>query len=207
MKSLFIVLEGIDGSGKTTQAKRLCRHFEDEKRTVHSLKEPGGTPLGERIRELFLHSDRALEPLTELLLIEASRHELVEQVIRPALRQGAAVVCQRYTYSSLAYQGYGRGLALDWISELNERATGGLKPDVAIYLDVPVATGMHRVQNEREPDRMEREGRAFLKRVEAGYHKLIEQNSEMVKVDGSLSEGELFQKIVELVRQVEGGAS
>jgi len=199
LSGLFVVLEGLDGSGKSTQALHLCRYFEEHHQKVFCLKEPGGTPLGEQVRKIFLDPAFSIDPLTELLLIEASRHELVKQVIDPALKQGAVVVCQRYTYSSLAYQGYGRGLPLNWIEDLNEKATRGLKPDIVFYLDLSAKQALKRMESRESRDRMEGAGSDFLIKVEAGYQNLLKQYPEMIRVDGSLEETILTNKLINLI--------
>ncbi len=205
MKGLFVVLEGIDGCGKSTQAERLGKYFKELGRSALSLKEPGGTPLGERVRQIFLDENLKIEPLTEILLIEASRHELTEQVIRPALQRGEVVICQRYTYSSLAYQGFGRNLSLGWIEALNEAATGGLKPDIAFLLDLPVEEGLRRLKSARKPDRIESAGASFLQKVAAGYHKLLELHPEMSLVNATLNEDAVFDELIESLKEIEGG--
>ena len=207
MKGFFIVFEGLDGSGKTTQAKRLSRYFEEQGREVVSVEEPGGTPAGERVRVLLLDEKSCLEPLTELLLYQASRHELTRRVIRPALERGAVVICQRYGYSSLAYQGYGRGLPLDWVRELTERATEGVKPDVAFFLEVRADEGLKRVRRERHPDRMESQGLEFLRRVEQGYQELAAQYPEVVRLDGMRGPERLFEDILRALEPTKGGRS
>jgi len=199
-KGWFIVFEGLDGSGKTTQAGRLARHLEGRSHEVVSVEEPGGTPLGERLRELLLDARCDLSPLSELLLYEASRSELTQRVIRPALERGAIVICQRYTYSSLAYQGYGRGLSLEFIEELNQRATGGLTPDVVFFLDVPAEEGLRRLRGVREPDRLEEGGLEFLRRVERGYYELAERVPEMIRLDGTQPPERLFEGILEALK-------
>jgi dTMP kinase len=205
LKGTFVVLEGIDGCGKTTQAQSLFAHYSNLGRDVLSLKEPGGTPTGEKIRELFLDDEYSMSAVTELLLIEASRYELVNRVIVEALADGKLIVCQRYVYSSLAYQGYGRGLDLDWIESLNYQATGGLLPDIAFFLDVPVDVGLERLRSSRSPDRMELEGAEFLQKVYAGYREIEKSTSEFERIDGTLSEDKTLATIIEKVDGLEGG--
>lgn len=204
-KGAFIVFEGIDGCGKTTQARRLARHLGEEGHEVVSVEEPGGTPAGERVREILLDAGSRLEPLSELFLLEASRHELVRRVIRPALERRGTVVCQRYGYSSLAYQGYGRGLELAFIEALNERATEGLTPDLVLWLDVPAEEGLRRFTGRRRPDRLEGEGVEFLKRVEAGYRALLERTTEMVRIDGTQGPERAFEAVLRALERAKVG--
>ncbi|MFH1609779.1 MAG: dTMP kinase [Candidatus Bipolaricaulota bacterium] len=183
MRPLFIVLEGPDASGKSTQVGLLARALEDRGIPVVATREPGGTPLGERLRELLLSPDSPMGPLTELLLMMGDRHEHVEKVIRPALGDGKWVVCSRYTLSSLAYQGWGRGLDLDLIRRLNQLATGGLEPDHVFLLDLPPQVAYERT---RERDRFEGEGLAFFTQVRVGYLELIRSVPRAHAIDGNL---------------------
>lgn len=144
---LFITIEGPDGGGKTTQAERLAAHLRDLGKRVHLTREPGGTWLGERIRELLLErtgSVAATDPLADALLFNAARRQLVREVIRPELDAGTTIVCARFTDSTLAYQGYGAGLDIDLLRRLNDAATDGLHPDLTLLLDVPVEAGLAR---------------------------------------------------------------
>lgn len=197
---VFIVLEGLDGSGKSTQAERLVAHLHRRGHRVKSVEEPGGTPEGEAIREVLLREE--LTPLAELLLYEASRHQLVRRVIRPALERGEIVVCQRYDYSTVAYQGYGRGLPLELIERLNGAATEGVRPDVVLFLDVPAEEGLARLRKGRRPDRIEDEGLRFLHRVERGYQELRERCPEWIRIDGTRSPDDVFQEICAIVERV-----
>lgn len=193
-RGVFVVFEGLDGSGKTTQARRFSSYLRREGHRVTAVEEPGGTPLGERVRGLLLDKRFQPQPWTELFLYEASRHELVERVIRPALARGEAVVCQRYDYSSVAYQGYGRGLPLEEVEALNARATGGLRPDLVFWLDVPAEEAFRRLR--RPSDRLEGEGLAFFKRVERGYRELARRRGEIVRVDGTRAPEAVFREVV-----------
>lgn len=201
----FVVFEGLDGSGKTTQAMKLTQYLRERGCEAVTVEEPGGTPVGERIREILLNTEEELEPLTELLLYEASRHQLVRRVIEPALSRGEIVICQRYAYSSLAYQGYGRELPLEWIEELSERATGGLRPDVVVWLDLPAEEGLKRRRRERGLDRMEGEGLEFLRRVERGYRELARRRSEIVRVDATRGPEEVFGEVLKVLTERKGG--
>ncbi|MDD2912665.1 MAG: dTMP kinase, partial [Candidatus Bipolaricaulis anaerobius] len=165
MKPLFVVLEGPDASGKSTQLRLVADALAAKGVPALATREPGGTPLGEHLRDLVLSPNSAMNPLTELLLIIGARHEHVEKVIRPALGEGKWVLCSRYTLSSLAYQGWGRGLDLDLIRHLNQLATGGLEPDYVFLLDLPPGVAYERT---RERDRFEGEGLEFFTRVRVG---------------------------------------
>jgi dTMP kinase len=165
----FISLEGGEGVGKSTQAAILAERLGQADRTVRLLREPGGTGLGDAVRELLLATDGPpLDPWTELLLYEASRSQLVVEEMRPALAAGEVVVCDRFCDSTLAYQGYGRDLDLDAVRELNERGAHGLVPDLTIVLDLPVALGIERATT-RGADRLESEDAAFHERVREGF--------------------------------------
>jgi dTMP kinase len=198
---MFISLEGLDGSGKTTQARLLGARLEAEGEKVVLTREPGGTPLGEQIRDLLLHGDH-VAPWAEAALYAASRAQHVEQLIRPALARGATVICDRYVDSSVAYQGIARGLGLERVLELNLAAVEGLLPDRTILLEIGVAEAAARMGSEVGLDRIEREGDSFRARVAAAYHELAERFPERyVTVDGTASPEAVAEEIHGAVRR------
>jgi dTMP kinase len=191
---MFVTFEGLDGSGKTTQVERLRRHLEAAGREVVVTREPGGTELGERLRELLLHGAQ-MSPWAEAALFAAARAELVERVIVPARERGADVLCDRYVDSSLAYQGIARGLGVDAVLELNLAAVQGVMPDRTFLLLVDPARAARRTGRNR--DRIEREDDAFRARVDAAYRELAERFPErIVPVDGNGS----AEEVADLVR-------
>ena len=171
---LFIVFEGIDGSGTTTQTGKLADHILALGHGVVRTREPGGTPLAERIRTLVLQPpEEEIQFTAELLLYAASRAQHVATVIAPSLAAGTPVVCDRFTYSTVAYQGFGRQLDRPMVNELNELACMGTVPDLTIFLELPAAESTRRrLEREQRPDRLEAAGAAFLERVRTGYTEL-----------------------------------
>lgn len=190
-KGLFIVLEGVEGAGKSTQARFLSRWM-DELGISHTLaREPGGTPVGEAIRTIVLDRGELTMPAeTELFLILAARAAFSRHVVRPALEEGRIFLADRFDFSTFAYQGYGRGLDLPAVRRANELATGGLRPDLVLVLDLPVAVGLERKVGGGPGDRIEREGEAFLQRVGEGYRALAaeEPRARVIQADGSPEE-------------------
>jgi dTMP kinase len=185
-----VTLEGIDRSGKTTQVARLCAALAARGLPVGvvgvpggSLREPGGTPAGEAIRDVLLHRAHDVGPWTEALLYAAARAQLVADVVRPSLDAGLIVVLDRYVDSSLAYQGWARGLGIDVVAQVNERATGGLWPDLTLLLRVRPGRAAGRAGG--PPDRLESEGAALQARVAAGYDELARRHpGRIVALDG-----------------------
>jgi dTMP kinase len=185
----FIVLEGVEGAGKTTQVRLLSTWLQALGVPHIAAREPGGTDVGEAIRQILLERRELDVPAeTELLLMLAARAAFVRDVVRPALEAGQVVLADRFDFSTFAYQGFGRGLPLDEVRRLNGFATGGLVPDLYVVLDLPVGEGTERQQREgSERDRIEREGEAFLERVREGYHRLCasEGHARVVDARGS----------------------
>jgi dTMP kinase len=168
MRGRFITLEGIDGAGKSTHLAWLAERLRRDGREVVVTREPGGTPLGEKLRALLLHEP--MDPGTETLLMFAARHEHLQQVIRPALTRGAWVVSDRFTDATFAYQGGGRGIPLAKLAALEDWVQEGLQPDLTLFFDVPVEVGQGRLQAaDAKLDRFEREARGFHERVRAAY--------------------------------------
>ncbi len=196
--SLFITLEGPDGSGKTTQAKRLVEHLRDRGCSVLAVREPGGTSISEQVRDV-LHSldNREMQPRTEILLYCAARAQLVGQIIRPHLESGGVVICDRYADSTLAYQGYGRGLDLPTLRMILDFATGGLKPDITFYLDLDVEAGLRRKKvGGSEWNRMDDLAVEFHRRVRAGYLEMMEQEpARWVMVDAAREQETIAEEI------------
>jgi len=192
----FVVLEGGEGSGKSTQAARLASWLKAQGRDVVSTFEPGDTKLGAQIRDLLLHGDAQLDARAELLLMLADRAQHVTEVIRPALTRGAVVISDRYTPSTLAYQGKARGLGVAAVEQMDAVATGGLVPDVVIVLDVPDDLAEARVVTVR--DRLERAGDEFHARVRAAYRELAADRGWRV-VDGSVAPGDVELHVREAV--------
>jgi dTMP kinase len=191
---MFVTFEGLDGSGKTTQAELLHERLEAAGHDVVLTREPGGTELGERIRDLVLHGGH-VAPWAEALLYAASRAQHVEEVIRPALERGASVVCDRYLDSSVAYQGVGRELGLERVLELNLDAVGGLLPDRTFLLTLDPEQVTARLA-EQQPDRLEREGDDFHARVAEGYRELAERFPDRIVVlDGARTPEELAEEV------------
>lgn len=199
---MFVTFEGIDGSGKTTQAELLAKWLKDAGRTVVATREPGGTPLGERVRQLLLDGD-AMSAWSEAALFVAARSELVERVIAPALEAGSEVISDRYLDSSLAYQGVARGLGVEEVLALNMEAIRGLLPDVTFLLLVDVEEAGMRSTAAR--DRIEREGDAFLRAVDTGYRQIAERFPErIVTIEGDRHVKEIAEEVREHVRERAG---
>jgi dTMP kinase len=190
---MFVTFEGVDGSGKSTQARLLAERLRSEGRDVVLTREPGGTAVGEQIREILLHGE-SLAPWAEASLFAAARAQLVDEVIRPALARGADVVCDRYVDSSLAYQGLARGLGVERVLELNLLATSGLLPDRTVLILMPV--GEAGARKGAEPDRIESEGAAFAEQVDRAYREIARVFAQrVVVVDGTLSREDIAQII------------
>ncbi len=195
---MFVTFEGLDGSGKTTQAELLRKRLEADGRDVLLTREPGGTDLGEQVRDLVLHGGH-VTPWAEALLYAASRAQHVEEVIRPALERGAAVLCDRYVDSSVAYQGVARGLGLERVLDLNVTAVGGLLPDRTFLLLIDPAAIGQRLR--REHDRLEREDEEFHARADAGYRDLAQRFPErIVSLDGTRPAEELAEEVYGALR-------
>ena len=190
LRGKFIVFEGLDFTGKSTQVNLLADRLKQAGYPVTVTREPGGTPLGEQVRQVLLaNQNTELLPLSELLLFITCRAQLTAEVIAPALREQRVVVSSRYRLSSLAYQGYGRGIDLDLVQRLNEAATGGLKPDFTFLIDLPEEIALARKQEER--DRIEVEDLAFYRRVREGYLELARKDRRIRRIDGTLSVEEI----------------
>ncbi|GGR47164.1 thymidylate kinase [Deinococcus seoulensis] len=166
---LFISLEGPEGAGKSTQLARLAAQLEAHGQTHTVTREPGGTPLGLRVREVLLDPALTIDPLPEFLLYSASRAQLVRNVIRPALERGEVVLCDRYADSSLAYQGGGRGLNAGLLRQITQEATGGLTPHLTVLLDLDPAVGLERAARRGQPDRLEQADLDFHRRVRQAF--------------------------------------
>lgn len=195
---MFITFEGLDGSGKSTQAELLRARLEADGLEVVPTREPGGTELGEGIRDLVLHGGH-VGPWAEALLYVAARAQLVDDVIRPALARGASVICDRYVDSSVAYQGVGRELGLDRMLELNLAAVGGLLPDRTFLLELDPSEVPSRIQ--RHFDRLEREGDDFRARTASGYRELAARFPERIVVlDAARPPDELAEEVYGAIR-------
>ena len=200
--SLFISFEGIDGCGKTTQLQLLRSHLEKMGYPVVTTREPGGTALAEAIRNYLLHSSQALEARAELLLFSAARAQHVAELIRPALNLGKVVLCDRFADSTVAYQGGGLGLEIDFITRLNSFATDSLQPDITFLLDVAPQMGWQRRSGMDEEDRIESRGLDFQERVRAAFLDLASSEpTRVVVIDGALPVEEVHRRIVEVLQE------
>ncbi|MBI2788888.1 MAG: dTMP kinase [Elusimicrobia bacterium] len=198
LKGLFIVFEGPDKSGKSTQARLLADTLRGRGHSVLHTREPGGTSVAEGVRKVLLDPALTIDPLAELFLYEASRAQHTNEKIIPALKAGQVVISERFTMSTDAYQGAARGLGLKTTTTLNRIATSGLKPDLTILLDIPVAEFDTRDQG-RELDRLERENAEFRMKVREGYLKAAKADPRAVVLNGKLPADVLQKKILNLV--------
>ena len=199
--SLFITFEGGEGCGKTTQAKALFRKLSRLGYPVLLSKEPGGTRLGRELARWLKNAEADFDPVSELFLFAAARAHLVSQVIRPALAKGEIVILDRFADSTAAYQGYGRGLDLSFVSAVNDAATGGLRPNLIVLLDIEVEAGLGRKRSNQ--DRFEREEIDFHRRVKEGYLKMAAAEPERwLVVDATLPKAKVSEVIWERVKQL-----
>ena len=201
--ALFITFEGGDGSGKTLQTRALSRRLSRLSIPVLLTREPGGTPLGNKLaRCLKWSGGTGISPLSELLLFNASRAQLVTEVIRPALQEGKVVICDRYADSTIAYQGYGRGLELEMVKTINNTATRGLKPDLTVLLDIAIGDGLARKMGQGR-DRFEQEAVAFHQKVREGYLRLAADEPERwLVVEASQSKAKVTETIWQRVNRL-----
>ena len=200
-KGLFITFEGIDGCGKSTQMLKLSEYFNEKYIPYMILREPGGTAVGEKIRDLLLDKKNdGMDPVCELLLFEAARAQIVSAVIRPSLESGMTILCDRFFDSTYAYQGFARGLGSGTVEMLNMTATAGLKPDITFLLDLDPETALERrgIRGEAE-DRMEALGLKFQEDVRAGYLDLASREDRVVLIDASKTPDKIFEEIVRTV--------
>ncbi len=196
---MFITLEGPDGSGKSSQMNPLAEYLREQGHDVLETREPGGTEIGDQVRQVIMDlKNKSMFPASEILLFQASRAQLVREVIRPALAEGKVVLCDRYADSTLAYQGYGHQTDLEQLTRIVEFATGGLKPDLTLYLDIDAQEGLRRRSDgDGEWNRLDDYEVAFHQRVRVGYHAMIAAEPERwVEIDGAQSP-EVVQKTLQ----------
>lgn len=198
-RGVFVVFEGVEGAGKSTQVELLAAWLSARDIAHERVREPGGTALGEEVRRLLLEADE-VPVRAELLLMLAARAALVEQRIAPALAVGKVVVADRFELSTLAYQGSGRELGVDAVARLNRFATGDLRPDLTVYLDVPVSVGRTRRAAWEEGDRIERAGRVFHERVAGAYGLLAQERTDIERVDATAPAASVHEAVLGLLR-------
>lgn len=199
-KGLFITFEGADGCGKTTQLMLMAKYLKEHGTDVLVTREPGAKGLGEKLREILLNYDGEVSSQAEAFLFLADRAQHMDVIIKPAVAAGKIVLCDRHTDSTVAYQGYGRGIDISRINMLNDIATGGRKPDLTIVFDVDVETSLARVGKEK--DRMENAGMEFFNRVRNGYLHIAKQEPERVKViDATQSIEAIHIQVIKLINQ------
>ncbi len=196
MKGLFIVMEGPDGSGKTTQINLLKEYLEEAGYECLITREPGGTVIGEEVRQLILNPEhKEMSPVTEMLLYAASRAQLVHEVIGPALEEGKIVISDRFVDSSIVYQGIARKLGISTVSVVNAPGIGIYRPDGIFFIDLSEAEGLRRKKEQKNLDRMEQEGIDFHHMVSEGYRKVLSGRPEVMKIDGGRSIDTIQKKI------------
>lgn len=196
MKGLFIVMEGPDGSGKTTQINLLKEYLEEAGYECLITREPGGTVIGEEVRQLILNPEhKEMSPVTEMLLYAASRAQLVHEVIGPALEEGKIVISDRFVDSSIVYQGIARKLGISTVSAVNAPGIGIYRPDGIFFIDLSEAEGLRRKKEQKNLDRMEQEGIYFHHMVSEGYRKVLSGRPEVMKIDGGRSIDTIQKKI------------
>lgn len=196
MKGLFIVMEGPDGSGKTTQINLLKEYLEEAGYECLITREPGGTVIGEEIRQLILNPEhKEMSSVTEMLLYAASRAQLVHEVIGPALEEGKIVISDRFVDSSIVYQGIARKLGISTVSAVNAPGIGIYRPDGIFFIDLSEAEGLRRKKEQKNLDRMEQEGIDFHHMVSEGYRKVLSGRPEVMKIDGGRSIDTIQKKI------------
>jgi len=199
---MFITFEGGEGSGKSAMSNRLCEFLNEHGVTVLHIAEPGGTPTGDKLTDILKNSlPEQITPLTELFLFNASRSQLVDTVIRPALYKGQVVVCDRYVDSTVAYQGYGRGLDLDMVWACCDMATGSLMPELTIFLDIPPSQGLKR-KSQSDINRFEKEEQTFHQAVHSGFQKILQDEPwRFYAIDATLPANEVFNLIIDKISE------
>ncbi len=202
---MFITFEGLDFCGKSTQVKLLEKYFKSENKTVKIIREPGGTKISEKVREILLDRNNfEMSDETELLLFTASRIQLVKEVIIPNVRKNNVVISDRFHHSSIAYQGFGRGIDLEFVENLQAFAIKEARPDVTFFLDIPVETVVERkakVENS-ELDRIEISQTNFYEKVRDGYYYLLNKDKYIVKIDGTLPVEEIHKIIIDKIKEI-----
>ena len=204
---VFITFEGIEGSGKTTQQQRLAEHLRASGRTVVATKEPGGTPLADRIRAILLDSANVIDPIAEVFLFAASRRQHTMEIIEPALGRGEVVLCDRYADSTLAYQGFGRLIDLDRLRMVNQWATDALVPDITLLFDIPEEVGLRRARSRNaaaplDEGRFELEDLRFFRRVREGYLSMaVSEPKRWIVIDGDAAVDEVFERTLAALGQ------
>jgi dTMP kinase len=209
---LFITFEGVEGSGKTTQIRRLKTYLDRKGIPCMMTREPGGTIIGEKVRKILLDPDHnELVPLGELFLYEAARAQHIKEVIKPHLRKRMIILCDRYCDASIAYQGYGRRIDLKWVEQVNRMASEGIRPDITLLLDCPTGTGLKRALKRNEVLRQEKEARfekeriQFHNRVRKGYLALARKEPRRVKmIDTRKGEEKVFEEIRRIIDKIIG---
>jgi len=200
-KGLFISLEGLDGCGKTTQIKFLRQAFQREGKEVINFREPGCTPLGEKLREIVLHSDSEIGERAELLIYLSSRAQVTDEIVVPALNQGKIVIADRYADSSVAYQGFGRAIGPERVKALNDFAIKKIYPDITFLLEISVEEALRRLRN-KPLDRLEKERGPFFQKVHEGYEWLCQQNpGRFVKIPGEIEPQQVSHLILKALEE------
>lgn len=205
MRGKFIVFEGSDGSGKTTILNNVKKYLDDSKIEYIITREPGGTAIGEQVREILLNNlNTTMNDRTEALLFAAARAQSVEEVLKPALNSKKLVISDRYVLSSIAYQGYARDISIDGVVSINEFAIDGLKPDWTFFFDVDPIAVLDRKKSSVKADRLEEEGNSYHSKVYEGYKELIKKMNNIIVIDASKSIEDVTEKTIEYLEKILG---